>query len=161
VHRHRDVLGDPATPLLHLREFHDAGGDPSVLHADTVADALSGAESGDDCEARQAQGVGVGNARLLIWAPWSSWTGDVKSANRQNTIAQMRALWPNYVYDIEEDFYQLGAPGAPYDDPTNYAAGRPPAALKEANGTLHPNDTGYGELRKLIGAWIVARKWDL
>ena len=109
----------------------------------------------------QAQGVAAGGARLLIWAPWSSWTGDIKSASRQNTIAQMRALWPNYVYDIEEDFYQLGAPGAPYDDPTNYAAGRPPAALKEANGTLHPNDTGYGELRKLIGAWIVARKWDL
>jgi hypothetical protein len=109
----------------------------------------------------QAQGVSAGNARLLIWAPWSSWTGDVKSTSRQNTLAQMRALWPNYVYDIEEDFYQLGAPGAPYDDPTNYAAGRPPAALKEANGTLHPNDTGYGELRKLIGAWIVARKWDL
>ncbi len=108
-----------------------------------------------------AQGVAPGGARLLIWAPWSSWNGDVKSANRQNTIAQMRALWPNYVYDIEEDFYQLGAPGAPYDDPTNYALGRPPAALKEANGTLHPNDTGYGELRKLIGAWIVARRWDL
>lgn len=108
-----------------------------------------------------AQGVAPGGARLLIWAPWSSWNGDVKSANRQNTITQMRALWPNYVYDIEEDFYQLGAPGAPYDDPTNYALGRPPAALKEANGTLHPNDIGYGELRKLIGAWIVARRWDL
>ncbi len=109
----------------------------------------------------QAQGVGPGQARLMIWAPWSSWAGDIKNTNRANNIATMRSLWPNYTYDIEEDFYQLGAPGAAYDDPTNYAAGRPPNVLKESGGTLHPNDTGYAELRKLVANWIIARNWDL
>lgn len=109
----------------------------------------------------QAQGVAAGGARLLIWAPWSSWTGDIKSASRATTIATMRSLWPNYVYDIEQDFYELASPTGAYPDPTNYALGRPPEVLKESAGTLHPNDAGYGELRKLIGAWIVARKWDL
>ena len=109
----------------------------------------------------QAQGVAAGGARLLIWAPWSSWTGDIKSTSRANTVAQMKALWPNYVYDIEKDFYELGSPTGSYPDATNYALGRPPEVLKESAGTLHPNDTGYAELRKLIGAWIVARNWDL
>ncbi len=109
----------------------------------------------------QAQGVAANGARLLIWTPWSSWSGDIRSASRAKTIADMKALWPNYVYDIVQDFYMLGAPGAAYDDPTNFALGRPPAALKESGGNLHPNDLGYAELRKLVAAWIIARNWDL
>lgn len=107
------------------------------------------------------QGVAAGQARLIIWPFWEGNGGGGFNATirAMNDTLAAHADFAPYALNMNYELWKLGAPGAAYDDPTAYAAGVIPAALR-LDATTHLTATGYLECAKICAARAAAKGWS-
>jgi hypothetical protein len=161
-------VADQRRKLTILGEFFQNGptatsGDPEARMRGELAEIVAVVEA--------AQGAAPGQAHLMLWDSWVSWSDQSQSGTPLRAVidarnAYLAATYPNYLFRASEIARATAAPGSPYADPTYHARQQPALARNRNADNTHPDDVlcnlicaGFMGLTG-AAAWIEARGWD-